>query len=247
MRIGDRSVGDDQLAAGSVPGGVSQVGAARKAGADAPLRPGRKVRTTSSIVPLVHGSATIATLRSSGLGTARSMNTESRAAKSGTSRPPLRRLTSVRHVSGTGPHPKTSLVHLAGVDAVATTSPDWLPLTFKNPPVIVLTVVIVCNLRPSRSENAARTVFRPHAHAGTKDTNSPVAELLCGRSARALESASPDARSSTATSNADPAPIPRILGLAGRPEARERNDCRISITNSTVDTEPCHPRGADIA
>jgi hypothetical protein len=71
------------------------------------------------------------------------MNTESGAANSGTRRPPLRRLTSVRHVSGTGPHPKTSPVHLAGVDAVASTSPDGLPLRLKNPRVIVLRVVIL--------------------------------------------------------------------------------------------------------
>jgi hypothetical protein len=170
------------------------------------------------------------------------MNTESGAANSGTSRPPLRRLTSVRHVSGIGPHPKTSLVHLAGVDAVATTSPDGLPLRFKNRPVLVLTVVIVSSLRPSASENAARTVRRPHAHAGTKDTNSPVAELLCGRVVRALDSALPDARSSTATSNADPAAIPRILGQVGRAKTRERDSRRISIINSTVGCKPRHAR-----
>jgi hypothetical protein len=169
------------------------------------------------------------------------MNTESGAAKTGTSRPPLRRLTSVRHVSGTGPHPSTSPVHLAGVDPVAMTSPDELPLRFKNRPVIVLTVVIVCNLRPSRSENAARTVCRPQAHAGTKDTNSPVAGLFWGRSVRALDSALPeDRRRRTAISNADPAAIPRIVERAGGPEARERDDRRISITNSTVASEPCH-------
>jgi hypothetical protein len=92
-------------------------------------------------------------------------------------------------------------------------------------------------------------------------TNNPAAWSLryaCGRSsplvtgtvlgfrwsssARAAGSASPDATSRTVRSNVDPAAIPRIVRPVGRPDVRERDDCRIFIGNSKtrVDSEPCH-------